>query len=331
MNSVVENRAAVSNVRAANLCPISVSVVVPTLNRSADLEALLGSIVRQTCLPDEVIVVDQSSDNLSKIVVSDFKMRHAALPVAFRHVVQEEKSLVKARNRGLGLAGGDIVSFLDDDAVLFDDYFEVLTARFRAEPGVGAISGNTIVKEKPSGIKWALRRAIMRTFLISGFDGRMTASGFGYPIYEREIERTQAVEFLPGCNMNFRKECLSGERFDEWFTGYSFREDCDFSYRIAQKTKAIMIPEARLYHNYSTSNRLDTDVLKRMEIRNYRHIFRKYKRKSFLSEALFMYSLGGLMIIDFIEALTTRRPEKLKKFKASIGSMMSLVFRGRLS
>lgn len=330
MNTALENTTASVPARAKNLCSMSVSIVVPTLNRPADLEALLGSLVRQTRFPDEVIIVDQSTNNLSKIVVSDFKMRHADLPLAFRYVAQEEKSLVKARNLGMSLASGEILSFLDDDAVLFEDYLELVTARFAAEPSVGAVSGNTIVK-KPSGVKWALRRALLRAFLLSRFDGKMTASGFGYPIYEREIDRTTEVEFLPGCNMNFRRDSLGGERFDEWFTGYSFREDCDFSYRVAQKTKSIMIPEAKLYHNYSPSNRLDTDVLKRMEIRNYRYMFSKYKKGSLVSEALFLYSLAGLMIIDLIEMITTRRPEKFRKFKASVGSMASLLFRGRLS
>jgi glycosyltransferase involved in cell wall biosynthesis len=310
---------------------LSLSVVVPTMNRPKDLEALFASLVRQKRLPDEVIVVDQSTNNLSKIVVSDFKTRYAELPVAFRHVEQEEKSLVKARNAGLALASGDVVSFVDDDAVLFEDYYERVLERFATDPSVGAISGNTIVKQKPAGWKWGLRRALMRAFLLSRFDGRMTASGFGYPIYEREIDRDVAVEFLPGCNMNFRRECLAGERFDEWFTGYSFREDCEFSYRISRKTRTVMIPDAKLYHNYATGNRLDLAALKRMEIRNYRYIFRKHKRRGPLSESLFAYSLLGLVAIDLFELVAGFKPEKYVKFKAGAGATAGWLLRRRLT
>lgn len=308
---------------------LTLSVIVPTMNRPADVEALFASLVRQTRIPDEVIVVDQSTNNLTKIAVLDARRSHSRKPMLVRYVEQAEKSLVKARNNGLSLAAGSVISFLDDDVVLSDDYFERVMARFEADPSVGALSGNTLVSKKPAGWKWALRRLLMRAFLLSGFDGKMTSSGFGYPVYEREIDRPIEVDFLPGCNMNFRRSAIEGERFDEWFTGYGFREDVDFTYRVSRRARMVMIPEATLRHNYSTANRIDERALKKMEIRNYRHIFEKYRKKGRGSEILFAYSVFGLTLIDFIEFLATWSPAKFRKFRAALGSSFG-VFRGAL-
>lgn len=87
------------------------------------------------------------------------------------------------------------------------------------------------------------------------------------------------VEMLSGCNMNFRKELLGNDKFDEWFTGYSYREDAEFSYRISRKTVLKMIPEARLYHNCSRSNRMNLEDQKILEIKNYYYVYKKHAKK----------------------------------------------------
>jgi GT2 family glycosyltransferase len=303
---------------------MKISVVIATMNRSSDLEKLMASLMAQTRLPDEVLIVDQSTDGMTRKVAEDVRASHAGKPFQLRYLVQEEKSLVKARNVGLSEAMGDIITFFDDDVVLFEDYMELVERRFENDVTLGALSGNVVLPERLSGWKWRLRQALMRFFLVSRFDGRMTASGFGYPIYEREIEHPMYVEMLPGCNMSYRKEAIQGERFDEWFTGYGYREDADFSYRVSQWTQVMMVPEARLYHHHSPANRLDDGALKRMMIRNYHHVFQKYRSQGAFSRLLFAWSLLGLALIDLLEFLSTRRGQKFRNFTASMRSILSL-------
>ncbi|MBI4432542.1 MAG: glycosyltransferase family 2 protein [Candidatus Omnitrophica bacterium] len=303
---------------------MKVSVIIPTLNRPADLDSALNSLMRQIALPAEIIIVDQSTNSRSKEVLSQIQAAHAQKPVRFEYLVQEEKSLVKARNAGLAKATGEIVSFLDDDVVLFREYYREVIHHFKENASTGALSGSTIVKKWPSGVKWEVRKMVMRIFLISHFDGRMTSSGFGYPICERKIEATTPVDLLPGCNMNFRRDRLQGERFDEWFYGYSFREDVDYSYRVSKKTRLVMISEARLSHNYSTESRLDAGSLKKMEIRNYHYLFKKHKDRGWISRFLFAYSLSGLLLIEFFEFLTVWKSERFEKFWIAVGAALSL-------
>jgi GT2 family glycosyltransferase len=180
------------------------------------------------------------------------------------------------------------------------------------------VSGNVIIRNKPQGWKWELRKILIRLFLLNNFDGKMTLSGFGYPIFEREIEKAIAVEMLPGCNMNYRKGSLGNEKFDEWFSGYSYREDVDMSYRISKHGILKMIPEAKLYHNYSKFNRASLQTQKIMELKNYRYFYRKYARKNILTDFLFLYSLLGLFVISILEYVNSFNAEKYAELKGSL-------------
>jgi glycosyltransferase involved in cell wall biosynthesis len=304
---------------------MTISVVIPTMNRAQDLKNALESIMRQTMLPTEVIVVDQSVDGRTKQVISEMAARYTA--IHFEYAYQKEKSTVKARNRGIALAKSDVVCFIDDDIVLFEDYFEQINRYFEENPAVGGLMGNVVVDRELKGLKWELRKFMLRLFLINNFDAKMTVSGFGYPVYEREVHVPMRVELLSGYSMNFRRHLLENEKFDEWFSGYSYREDVDLSYRLSRKTKLMIVPQVRFYHRSSSANRLNLEALKRMEVKNSYYVFRKYKYRNFLSNFLFVYSLSGLIFIDLIEFLTSFQQSKFVKFKAGILSLIALIFK----
>src|SRR5262249_22338648 len=207
-----------------------ISVVICTLQRPQDLRNLLDSLVEQTLAPREVVIVDQSTDDRTKRLVQEYARRPFFGIDHWIYVRQEEKSLVKARNRGIKESSGDIVSFLDDDVVLFNNYLEVVSRYFQ-DDGIGGVTGNLVVPKPFKGLKWELRKFLSRIFLINSFDGFMTPSGFGYPVVEEVKERLD-VELFGGYSMNFRRELLEREPSDEWFSGYSLREDVDLSYPI---------------------------------------------------------------------------------------------------
>jgi len=88
----------------------TVSVVVPTHNRSALLAQTLASVRAQTFADLEIVVVDDgSSDNTAEIVtrIDDSRVRMV------RH--EQPLGVSAARNRGIREASGEWVAFLDDD------------------------------------------------------------------------------------------------------------------------------------------------------------------------------------------------------------------------
>jgi GT2 family glycosyltransferase len=276
------------------------SVIIATMNRSADLERALLSLGSQARLPDEVIIVDQSRDDATRVLCERFNAG-GALMGRLRYLPQSQPSLVAARNRGVSSVKGEIVGFLDDDVVLLPDYYQRILAALEADAHLGAVGG-CVLNTPFGGVRWRLRQGLATAFLLNFWNGRMTPSGFGYPIYHRAITRPTRVDMLHGCNMTFRSQALRGEAFDTWFSGYSYREDAEFTYRISKRWKILMIPEARLYHNESTSNRLDRRELRSMRMRSYEYVWRKHKGPGSISSLLFRYSVFGLHMIEQIEA-----------------------------
>lgn len=88
------------------------SVIIPTKNRKALLEVTLENIFRQTLPPDEVIVIDdQSDDGTYEMLSGQYQGRVIALK-------GEGKGPGAARNKGLGVATGKYIQFFDSDDLM---------------------------------------------------------------------------------------------------------------------------------------------------------------------------------------------------------------------
>lgn len=88
----------------------SVSVVITTYNRPDFLHQALKSVIEQTVIPTEIIVVDDCSPTSFKSILSDFD----ETPIVY-HRLERNSGANHARNIGVSLAKGEWVAFLDDD------------------------------------------------------------------------------------------------------------------------------------------------------------------------------------------------------------------------
>ena len=93
----------------------SVSIIIPAYNAQAYLEEAVTSCLKQTHKNYDVIIVDDGSTDETKTYCLE---AYASTPKV-RYVHQSNQGLSGARNRGLDLAQGDFVLFLDAD-----DYLE---------------------------------------------------------------------------------------------------------------------------------------------------------------------------------------------------------------
>lgn len=101
-----------------------VSVIVPVYNSAPYLENCLLSIVRQTYGDLEIFCInDGSTDNSGEIL-----RRFAEKDPRVHVLSQENQGVSAARNRGLELASGEWLSFVDSDDELEPDFYETLTA-----------------------------------------------------------------------------------------------------------------------------------------------------------------------------------------------------------
>ena len=92
------------------------SLILATLNRSQEIRECLKSLETQTFQDFEVIVIDQSLDNDTKIIVGDFSN------INIKYFKVNFKGLSKARNFGLKHVVGKYCCLLDDDAIYSENY-----------------------------------------------------------------------------------------------------------------------------------------------------------------------------------------------------------------
>ena len=214
--------------------PPTVSVVVCayTEERWADLVAAIDSCRAQTYAPLEtVVVVDHNAELLERL--------RRERPDVVAVVNDEQPGLSGARNSGVRAARGEIVAFIDDDAVAAPDWLEFLVDAY-ADPAVIGVGGRI----EPV---WPDRRP---AGLPPEFDWVVGCTYRGLP-----TERS-AVRNMIGANMSLRSGVLAtvgGFRSDLGRIGNRPLgcEETELCIRAQQNLPGAVIlyePRARVHH-----------------------------------------------------------------------------------
>lgn len=112
-----------------------VSVVIPTYNRSAYLCQAIRSVLEQSYVDFEVIVVDDGSQDDTRSAVARFADPRV------RYTCQDNAGRCAARNAGIRLATGRYVSFLDDDDLYLPNKLSSHMSALDADPDLGLVMG----------------------------------------------------------------------------------------------------------------------------------------------------------------------------------------------
>ena len=119
-----------------------VSTVIPVRDGERHLGAAIESVLAQTRPPDEVIVIDDGSSDRSREVAQ----RYAP---AVRCISQPGAGPAEARNRGVSMASGDHLAFLDADDLWEPRKLELQLEALRAEPSAGLVFGQVAEFHSP--------------------------------------------------------------------------------------------------------------------------------------------------------------------------------------
>jgi glycosyltransferase involved in cell wall biosynthesis len=106
----------------------SISIIIPSYNRAAYLTKAVDSVLTQTHLDWELIVVDDGSDDNTGELIQGYQ--HADII----YIRQENRGPAAARNRGVERATHDILAFLDSDDWFADRKLEAQLAAMRRNP-----------------------------------------------------------------------------------------------------------------------------------------------------------------------------------------------------
>ncbi|MET1000230.1 MAG: glycosyltransferase [Acidimicrobiia bacterium] len=111
---------------------LQVSVVIPVYNGRRHLAEAVESLATQTRPPVELIVIDDGSSDDGPAV-----LEAVDAPFPIRIVRQARAGQSTARNRGVELAQGELLAFLDQDDTWHPHHLEAMCAHFEDAPLVG--------------------------------------------------------------------------------------------------------------------------------------------------------------------------------------------------
>lgn len=112
-------------------CPVTqdplVSIIVPVYKVEKYLRRCLNSIVDQTYLKTEVLLVDDGSPDHCGEICDEYSVKYPNITV----IHQENQGQAAARNHAALKATGDYITFIDSDDYVESDYIEYLMGLIR--------------------------------------------------------------------------------------------------------------------------------------------------------------------------------------------------------
>lgn len=103
-----------------------ISIIMPTHRRAQRLERAIRSVTNQTYEHWELIVVQDGPDAQTTAQLASLSNTESRIV----HLQQPWQGGAAARNRGLDVATGEIVCYLDDDNTYFPDYLAAIARRY---------------------------------------------------------------------------------------------------------------------------------------------------------------------------------------------------------
>ncbi len=174
------------------------TVAICTRERPDDLERCLAALAELAHKPDQILVVDNNPSTDRTRLVAE---RHPGL----QYVMEPRRGLDNARNRAMREAKGQVVAFIDDDAVADRLWLGALLRPFR-DPQVQCVTGLTMPLELETPAQemfetftgFSLRGFVRRTFQSPPDDPLATGSiGAGANMAVRASVIAEIGEFDP--------------------------------------------------------------------------------------------------------------------------------------
>lgn len=194
------------------------SVVIPCYNSKHTILACLESLYHQDEAPGEVILVDSSTDNTSEMVSEHYPKVHC-FHFPYRMFPGP------ARNKGVEMAKGKVIAFIDADCIAAPDW----TARIAAQHAAGhQIVGGAVELGNPdSSLAWAGHLMEFREFLPKG--------------------AAHSVMHVPTCNISYRRNLI--EEYGGFPNSYYPQEDLLFNHLLYRNGFTVWFdPKIRVKH-----------------------------------------------------------------------------------
>lgn len=276
---------------------MQVSTIIVTYNRVKDLNDCLNSILIQTSLPQEVLIVDNSNNDESESLIKKRKDEFKKNIISLRYKKNEkENSLTVARNIGIENAIGEIILFLDDDVVLDKNYLKEILKVYEKYSNALGVQGY-IATEKVLKIRNLINKILFLYYLEKNECKILSSVSATYPC---SLNKIVSCQWLSGANHSYRRSVLEEFAYDEKLKKYSEGEDLEFSHRVFKKypCSLYITPYAKLAHKTSPEGRLLRKELINMREVYGLYLFYKIFDRNLKNKFIYLWSRIGKLILN---------------------------------
>lgn len=201
---------------------MKLSVIIPVYNCELQITRCIESIINQTYKNLEIIIVDDGSKDQSGKICDQLKENDNRIVV----IHQKNKGISEARNTGLKVCSGELITFVDADDYLIDS-------------GIYENAIHKLNEEKVDLVGWLWQYEMDNTFVVS----KENIHGVKYGINNRDefLSLLFKGNYPNGLVVSvwtkiYRRDIINGEMFK-----YKIYEDDDWSIRVLLKNKNIYL------------------------------------------------------------------------------------------
>lgn len=198
-----------------------VSIVIPCFNDDQFVEQAVQSAISQSYEPKEIIIVDDGSNQKTKLVLKGLEPKIRLL------ITQENMGPAAARNAGISEARGEYILVLDSDDYFESEFCEKAIAKFKEDPEIKMVtsyarwfkSDKDFQIFKPSGgklNKFLEKNCSLGTIfkksdweITGGYDEKMRLGYEDWEFYIRIHKDGGKTHVLPAVLFNYRKRKYS--------------------------------------------------------------------------------------------------------------------------
>ena len=281
------------------------SIIIPTKDRPYKVKRLLNQLYKNKFFFNEILVIDSSNLNNKKKLI--FIIKQAELNIK---LINSRPSISLQRNKGLKnmKKNNKFFMFLDDDIVFKKNSFVEMKKFIKKNEKLYIGYGFNLISKIDYGFLESIKRNkfIEKLGIYNANIGKIVPSGWQTKI--NNVKKNQEVEWLSTSAViyaNNKKKI----NFDNFFKGYSYLEDLDYSYRMSSFGKLIVVKKAMYYHNNDIERK--SFSFGQIEFINRYHFIKKnkiYTRYFFLAAVakifLNLSKLQFLKVLGNISGLT---------------------------